>query len=66
MEEGGIDGVDGTHEGRRSPLLQPSGEPVSGCESSSWRLNLQEFPSMPERGAGDKDSNLRRLLRTTS
>ncbi|XP_059441617.1 metal tolerance protein 10-like [Corylus avellana] len=64
MEESGIDGVDGIHEGRRSPLLQPSGEPVSGCESLSWRLNLQEFPSMPER-AGDKDSNLRRLLRTT-
>ncbi|KAE8124508.1 hypothetical protein FH972_019386 [Carpinus fangiana] len=65
MEESGIDGIDAIHGERRSPLLQPAGEPASRCESSSWRLNLQEFPSMPERGAGDNDSNLRRLLRNT-
>ncbi|XP_062168815.1 metal tolerance protein 9-like isoform X1 [Alnus glutinosa] len=66
MEENGIDGIDAIHEGRRSPLLVPDVKPDSGCETSSWRINLQEFPSLPERGDGDHGSyNLRRLLRTT-
>jgi hypothetical protein len=67
MEESGIDSFDAIHEGRRSPLLAPDIEPDSGCEPSSWRINLQEFPSLPERGDGDHGSyNLRRLLHTTS
>jgi N-dimethylarginine dimethylaminohydrolase len=67
MEENGIDGINAIHEGRRSPLLAPDVKPDSGCETSSWRINLQEFPSLPERGDGDHGSyNLRRLLRTTS
>jgi hypothetical protein len=67
MEESGIDSFDAIHEGRRSPLLAPDIEPDSGCEPSSWRINLQEFPSLPERGDSDHGSyNLHRLLHTTS
>ncbi|KAG2679583.1 hypothetical protein I3760_11G056800 [Carya illinoinensis] len=66
MEESRNEAIDATHgTNKREPLLSPDVELASRSDSSSWRLNLQEFPALPERRDGDRDSFiLHRLLRT--
>lgn len=60
-------GVHETRESRNEPLLSTDVESASGNEASSWRLDLQTFPALPERPGGDQGSfTLRRFLRTPS
>ena len=51
---------------KTEPLLPPEVE-RDDMSSTTWRLNVLDFPALPPRKDGDHSSfNLRRLLRTPS
>ncbi|KAF3956906.1 hypothetical protein CMV_018021 [Castanea mollissima] len=51
---------------KTEPLLPPEVE-RDDMSSTTWRLNVLDFPALPPRMDGDHSSfNLRRLLRTPS
>jgi hypothetical protein len=70
MEEGKKGMVEAANESRMEPLLPPEvveAASINDMSSVSWRLNLREFPELPERKDGDHSSFiLRRLIRAPS